>query len=135
MTDYQISKLVGLRTYCHLYNAAPNLYLERIECKKYKDDKYNEITPYLAENTSMKNIKKDLQYCVRTGKNLDTVKNLINSSHTYEGVAWSITTSIIWIFVTLITMSIISYVLVMSGVVHNVLYKNFTPGMVDVNFI
>jgi len=135
MTDYEISKFVGLRTYCNLYNSSPDLYMERIECKKYENDRFNIVTPYLAENVCMKSIKKDLQYCIKNNVKLDTVKNLINSSYSYEGVAWSLSVSIIWIIVVFVLIGIISYVLVMSGIIHSVLYKNFTPGMVDVKFL
>lgn len=135
MTDYQISKLVGLRTYCHLYNAAPHLYQERIECGKYEKDNLNEVTTYVADNIPMKSIKQDLQYCIKTGEKLESVKNLIGSSYSYEGIAWPRWFIIVWIILVLTVVSIIAYVLIMSGVIHNILYKNFTPGMVDVNFI
>lgn len=134
MTDYQISKLVGLRTYCHLYSAAPKLFSERIECQNYKDDTLNEVTTYIADGIPMEKVKKDLQYCVRTGEKLESVKNLIHSSYSYEGIAWPRWFCIVWIIVTLFIIGMVAYVLILSGVVHNILYKNFTPGMVDVNF-
>ncbi len=95
----------------------------------------NEVNTYVADNVNMKNVKKDLQHCVKTGEKLESVKNLIHSSYPYEGIAWTRTFIIIWIILVVLVVSIIAYVLIMSGFIHNILYKNFTPGLVDVNFI
>jgi len=63
MTDAQIAKLVGMRTYCQLYNAAPNLYEQRVECSLYTSEynDINDVSVYVADNVDMKDIKKDLE--------------------------------------------------------------------------
>lgn len=136
MSDLEISRLVGLKTYCQLCDASPELYEKRVECCKFKNKSgLNEISPLLSENVDMKQIKEDLKYCVKTGKTLPTVKNLIGSSICYYGVALPRWYIILWICVVLFLVGLFSYILITSGLLHRILYKNFTPNMKKINFI
>lgn len=129
MTDYEISKLVGIRTYCDLYANNPELYQHRPECANfYSDDIHiNDVHVLVSENTDMCDLKDDLKYAIQTGCIPKRVKNLIHSSWCYDSVAMSLQYSIIWITIVVIIISIITYTFIASGLIHKILKKNFDP--------
>jgi len=137
MSDYQIAEIVGIKTYCDLYNQNRDLYLYRPECANFYNDciEINQIDILVSENTDMCKIKKNLQKAVKTGIVEDNVKNLIGSSWSSNSVAMSYQYSIIWIIIVVLIVSFVIYFLVTSGTIHKILKKNFDSKIYNSKYI
>jgi hypothetical protein len=131
MTDFAISKLVGMRTYCDLRSHNPELYEFRAECPNYCSDHLiiSDVDVLISEGVDMYEIKKDLQCAVENGYISDRIKTLVHSSWSCNSPAMSWQYSIIWISIIVLLVSIIIYVLIMTGTVHRILQKEFKPDM------
>lgn len=133
MSDFEISKLVGMRTYCQLYKYNPELYTQRPECNDFECYNYNNdpdinyVTVLVSEGTDMCKIKEDLKIVIRTGRIPPSVTNLVHSSWSCEYPAISLSYSIIWIIFVVALVSIITYCLIINGIVHKVFQQQFTP--------
>lgn len=132
MSDPQIAKLVGMKTYCSLYDMNPELYQQRPECSIYNKDGYldiNDISVLLSEDTDMYEIKRNLQKAALGECPEENIKCLINSSWSCDSIAMSQQFSIIWLFIVILFVFIVVYVLVMSGFVHRLFQQNFNPDL------
>jgi len=126
MTDFQISKLTGMETYCRLSEVDSKRFPYRVECSDYPSvSDRNQITALVTDDVSMKKVKRHLKKAVTTGHISPLIKDIVYSSCSHDSIALSETDLISWFLIIALIVVIVICIVLNDGILDFVLNTNY----------